>query len=47
MNLTIKQRLLLSNLVTLAFVAIVGTIGFFAVRSLDSSMDAISSTAPR
>ena len=42
MNLTIKQRLLLSNVVTLAFVAIVGTIGVFAVRALDVSMDAIS-----
>jgi methyl-accepting chemotaxis protein len=43
MNLTIKKRLLLSNLATLAFVAIVGLIGFYAVRSLDGAMDAISS----
>lgn len=42
MNFTIKKRLLLSNLATLAFVAIVGLIGFSAVRSLDGAMDAIS-----
>jgi methyl-accepting chemotaxis protein len=42
MNFTIKKRLLLSNLSTLAFVAIVGLIGFYSVRSLDQAMDAIS-----
>ena len=42
MNFTIKKRLLFSNLTTLAFVAIVGLIGFYAVRSLDNAMDAIS-----
>ena len=42
MNLTIKKRLLLSNLASLSFVAIVGLIGYFAVRSLDEAMDAVS-----
>jgi methyl-accepting chemotaxis protein len=42
MNITIKKRLLLSNLATLAFVGIVGLIGFYAVRSLDGAMDSIS-----
>ena len=42
MNLTIKKRLLLSNLTSLAFVVIVGLIGYRAVGTLDNAMDAIS-----
>lgn len=42
MNLTIKKRLLLSNLTSLAFVVIVGLIGYYAVGKLDNAMDAIS-----
>ena len=42
MNLTIKKRLLLSNLTSLGFVVIVGLIGYYAVGKLDNAMDAIS-----
>jgi methyl-accepting chemotaxis protein len=42
MNLTVKKRLLLSNMSTLAFVALVGLIGFYAVRNIDHAMAAIS-----
>jgi methyl-accepting chemotaxis protein len=45
MHLTIKKRLLLSNLVTLAFVSLVGIVGFAAVQVLDTSMDAISANS--
>jgi methyl-accepting chemotaxis protein len=43
MKLTIKLRLLLSNIVTLSFVGMVGLIGYLAVHLLDGSMDAIHS----
>ncbi|HEY0061723.1 MAG TPA: methyl-accepting chemotaxis protein [Telluria sp.] len=42
MNLTIKRRLFLSNLMAVAFVMLVGLIGWHAVGTLDDSMDAIS-----
>jgi methyl-accepting chemotaxis protein len=42
MLLTIKNRLRLSTLATMLFVGLVGLIGYFAVQSLDRSMDAIS-----
>ena len=42
MLMTIKTRLRLSTLATLLFVGVVGLIGYFAVQSLDRSMDAIS-----
>jgi methyl-accepting chemotaxis protein len=42
MKLTIKKRLLLSNLASLAFVVIVGLIGYRNVGALDNAMDAIS-----
>jgi methyl-accepting chemotaxis protein len=45
MHLTIKRRLLLSNLVTLAFVSLVGVVGYYAVHVLDVSMDAISANS--
>ena len=45
MHVTIKRRLLLSNLVTLAFVSLVGVVGYAAVQVLDASMDAISSNS--
>jgi methyl-accepting chemotaxis protein len=45
MHVTIKRRLLLSNLVTLAFVTLVGLIGYYAVHVLDVSMDAISTNS--
>jgi methyl-accepting chemotaxis protein len=45
MHLTIKRRLLLSNLVTLAFVSLVGVVGYLAVHVLDVSMDAISTNS--
>jgi methyl-accepting chemotaxis protein len=45
MHLTIKRRLLLSNLVTLAFVSLVGVVGYVAVQVLDASMDAISTNS--
>ena len=42
MKLTIRKRLLLANLATLACVAICGAIGFLAVRSQGMAMDGIS-----
>jgi methyl-accepting chemotaxis protein len=39
---TIKLRLLASNLATIAFVLIVGHMGYLAVSELDAAMDAIS-----
>ncbi|MGJ9419829.1 methyl-accepting chemotaxis protein [Massilia sp. CMS3.1] len=42
MRLTIQARLLLSNIGTLVFVAIVGLIGYIAVESLDEAMDNIT-----
>ena len=42
MRLTIRQRLLLSNLVTLAFVSLVGIVGYAAVHVLDGAIAAIS-----
>jgi len=42
MHLTIKQRLLLSNVATLAFVAIIGLIGYLAVGRLDAAMDGVT-----
>ena len=43
MNLSIKKKLLLSNLANLVFVALVGVIGYVAVQTLNGSMDAIQS----
>jgi len=45
MRLTIKQRLLLINLTTLLFVALIGLVGYYAVHVLDTSMDAISTNS--
>ncbi|MRX10713.1 HAMP domain-containing protein [Pseudoduganella sp. FT25W] len=45
MRLTIKQRLLLINLLTLVFVGLVGGVGYYAVHVLDASMDAISTNS--
>ena len=42
MNFTIKKRLLLSNVAGLAFVVIVGAIGYHGAYALDQAMDAIS-----
>lgn len=42
MRLTIRQRLLVSNLVTLAFVSLVGIVGYAAVHVLDGAIAAIS-----
>ena len=42
MKFTIRKRLLLANLATLAFVAIAGVIGLRAVHTLGVAMDAIS-----
>lgn len=42
MKLTIKARLLLANVATLAFVAIVGAIGYAAVELLDAAMDGVT-----
>jgi len=42
MTITIKRRLFLSNLMAVAFVTLVGLIGWRAVGTLDRSMDAIS-----
>ncbi|QBE61859.1 methyl-accepting chemotaxis protein [Pseudoduganella lutea] len=41
MNLSIRKRLLLSNIATLMFVAVCGLIGFQAVRDLDAAMQAV------
>ncbi len=41
MKLSIRRRLLLSNLATLAFVAVIGGIGFQAVRTVSAAMDAV------
>ena len=43
MNLSIKKKLLFSNLANLLFVALVGVIGYGAVQTLNRSMDAIES----
>ncbi|MGV7210106.1 methyl-accepting chemotaxis protein [Oxalobacteraceae bacterium A2-2] len=45
MHWTIKNRLLLSNVITLVFVSLVGLVGFFAVRTLDKAMDGISANS--
>jgi methyl-accepting chemotaxis protein len=45
MRLTIKQRLLLINLTTLVFVALIGLVGYYAVYVLDDSMDGISANS--
>ncbi|MBV7539002.1 MCP four helix bundle domain-containing protein [Duganella sp. sic0402] len=45
MRLTIKQRLLLINLTTLVFVALIGVVGYYAVYVLDQSMDGISANS--
>ncbi|MYM36871.1 hypothetical protein GTP38_21310 [Duganella sp. FT94W] len=45
MRLTIKQRLLLMNLVTLVFASLVGLVGYYVVHVLDQSMDAISTNS--
>ena len=45
MRLTIRQRLLLSNLVTLAFVSLVGIVGYAAVHVLDGAIAAISTNS--
>jgi methyl-accepting chemotaxis protein len=42
-RLSIKLRLLASNLAAIAFVALVGCIGYLAVTHLDEAMDAITS----
>lgn len=42
MHLTMKKKLLLSNMMTLAFAAIIGIIGLGSIQTLDESMDAIS-----
>jgi methyl-accepting chemotaxis protein len=42
MRLTIRQRLLLSNVVTLAFVTLVGVVGYAAVHVLDGAIHSIS-----
>jgi methyl-accepting chemotaxis protein len=42
MNLNIKRRLLLSNLMAIGFIALVGLVGWRAVGVLDRSMDAVS-----
>jgi methyl-accepting chemotaxis protein len=42
MNVTIKRRLLFSNVLAIAFVALVGVVGWHATDTLDASMDAIS-----
>ncbi|HEX8606523.1 MAG TPA: methyl-accepting chemotaxis protein [Pseudoduganella sp.] len=41
MNLSIRKRLLLSNIATLMFVAVCGLIAFLAVRDLDAAMQAV------
>ena len=41
MNISIRKRLMLSNVATLLFVALCGLIGIQAVRSLDTAMDAV------
>ena len=41
MNVSIRKRLMLSNVATLVFVALCGLIGIGAVRSLDTAMDAV------
>ena len=41
MNITIRKRLLLANLTTLAFVAVAGLIGLRAVQKLDTAMGAV------
>lgn len=43
MQLTIKKKLLLSNIMTLAFISIIGLIGLGSIQTLDESMDSISS----
>ena len=45
MRLTIRQRLLLSNVVTLAFVSLVGVVGYVAVQVLDGAIGAISTNS--
>ncbi|MFD2365524.1 methyl-accepting chemotaxis protein [Pseudoduganella sp. GCM10020061] len=45
MKLTIKNRLILSNVLSLVFLTIVGLIGFDAVRRLDNAMADISSNS--
>ncbi|HEX8405759.1 MAG TPA: methyl-accepting chemotaxis protein [Duganella sp.] len=45
MRLTIRQRLLLSNVVTLAFVSLIGIVGFVAVQVLDGAIGSISNNS--
>ena len=42
MHISIKQRLIVSNLASLAFVALIGAIGYVAVVRLDSALDGVT-----
>ena len=45
MKITIKNRLILSNVLSLVFLTAVGLIGFDAVRRLDNAMNDISANS--
>ena len=45
MKITIKKRLLLSDFITIFFLAVVGIIGYLAVHTLNKAMDAITANS--